>query len=227
MVTAKGLTKKFGDLLILDNIDLHVNAGEFVFLTGPSGSGKTTLLRLILRDLIATTGELLVDGQDVAKIKKSKLPNLRRSIGTVFQDFRLLADRNVLENVALPLLITGQKVSEVKAAVDTALEIVGLTNRKDLFPAQLSGGEIQRVTLARAIVGKPKLILADEPTGNLDPKTAREIVKLLETIHNDLKTTILMATHNEQIVNTGKKRVIKLKGGKVSKDQPDSAYDDE
>src|SRR3989344_1737748 len=201
MITAKGLSKKFGDLLILDNVDLHINAGEFVFLTGPSGSGKTTLLRLILRDLVATTGELLVDGQDVAKMKKSKLPQMRRNIGIVFQDFRLLTDRNVFENIALPLLIAGQKPAEIKTAVDQALTTVNLTNRSDWFPAQLSGGEIQRVTLARAIVGKPKLILADEPTGNLDPKTSREIVKLLETIHNDLKTTVLMATHNAEIVN--------------------------
>ncbi len=225
MVKANKLTKKFGPISALSEVSFSVEPGEFVFLTGPSGSGKTTLLKLILRDLKADSGSLTVDSQDLSKIKPSHLPAFRRNIGTVFQDFRLLPDRNVWENISLPLEVRNVRGSDIVAAVKIALEMVGLTDRALLFPSQLSGGELQRVAIARAIVGKPKLILADEPTGNLDPKTAKSIFKLLKDIHSELKTTVLMATHNEGLVNNQSLRVILLEGGKLTKDELKGKYD--
>lgn len=225
MITAQRLTKKFGDISAVIDLTLSVVPGEFVFLTGPSGSGKTTFLRLITRDLRPDSGSLVVNNHDLAKLKNKDLPALRREIGTVFQDFKLLADRNIWENVALPLEVRRLPKDQVDKAVKIALELVGLTARTTLFPAQLSGGELQRAGLARAIVGKPKLILADEPTGNLDPKTARTIVKLLKDIHAELKTTILMATHNADIVNQYSQRVVSLDKGKLVHDNPKGKYE--
>ena len=225
MITAQRLTKKFGDISAVIDLTLTVVPGEFVFLTGPSGSGKTTFLRLITRDLRPDSGSLVVNNHDLAKLKNKDLPVLRREIGTVFQDFKLLADRNIWENVALPLEVRHLPKDQVDKAVKIALELVGLTSRTSLFPAQLSGGELQRAGLARAIVGKPKLILADEPTGNLDPKTARTIVKLLKDIHTELKTTILMATHNADIVNLYSQRVVSLDKGKLVHDNTKGKYE--
>jgi cell division transport system ATP-binding protein len=225
MVTATHLTKKFAKLSALSDLTFTILPGEFVFLTGPSGSGKTTLLRLVLRDLKAETGQLFVNGVDVAKLSVGKLPLLRRDIGIIFQDFKLLPDRNVWENVALPLEVRSVNAKDVVSAVKIALEMVGLSDHKDLFPAQLSGGEVQRVAIARAVVGKPKLILADEPTGNLDPKTAKSIAKLLKDIHTELKTTVIMATHNADIVNNLAQRVLALEAGKLIKDDPKGKYD--
>ncbi len=218
MISAQKLTKKFGNILALDAVSFDIAPGEFVFLTGPSGSGKTTVLRLIMRDLKPDAGKLVLAGP-------AKIHEYRRTIGTVFQDFKLLPDRSVFENVALPLEVIGIKADDLQKSVKKALELVELTARTDLFPAQLSGGELQRVALARAIVARPKLILADEPTGNLDPKTARAIVNLLSTIHQELKTTVLMATHNADIVNHLARRVISLAAGKVIKDTPKGKYD--
>ncbi len=218
MISAQKLTKKFGDILALEEVSFDISPGEFVFLTGPSGSGKTTVLRLIMRDLKPDAGKLVLDGP-------AKIHEYRRTIGTVFQDFKLLPDRSVFENVALPLEVVGIKPADLQKAVKKALELVELAARTDLFPAQLSGGELQRVALARAIVTRPKLILADEPTGNLDPKTARAIVNLLSAIHSELKTTVLMATHNADIVNHFARRVIALEAGKVIKDSPKGKYD--
>ncbi len=218
MISAQKLTKKFGNILALDAVSFDIAPGEFVFLTGPSGSGKTTVLRLIMRDLKPDAGKLVLAGP-------AKIHEYRRTIGTVFQDFKLLPDRSVFENVALPLEVIGIKADDLQKSVKKALELVELTARTDLFPAQLSGGELQRVALARAIVARPKLILADEPTGNLDPKTARAIVNLLSTIHQELKTTVLMATHNADIVNHLARRVISLDAGKVIKDTPKGKYD--
>lgn len=225
MITARNLTKKFGDISAVIDLTLSVNPGEFVFLTGPSGSGKTTFLRLIMRDLLPDSGSLIVNNHDLAKLKKKDLPVLRREIGTVFQDFKLLADRDIWENVALPLEVRHLPPSQIDKAVKIALELVGLSDRSSLFPAQLSGGELQRAGLARAIVGKPKMILADEPTGNLDPKTARTIVKLLKDIHAELKTTVVMATHNADIVNLYANRVVSLDKGKLIKDNPKGKYE--
>lgn len=225
MISAQGLVKKFGDILALDEINFEVDEGEFVFLTGPSGSGKTTILRLILRELKPDKGTISVDGHDLAKIAIGNLPKYRRAVGMVFQDFKLLADRNVAENVALPLQVRGSSTNDISNAVKQALEMVDLKNKAHLFPAQLSGGELQRAAMARAIVGRPKIILADEPTGNLDPKTAKLIVKLLRTIHSELKTTVVMATHNADIVNSLSLRVISLNEGKIVKDSPKGKYE--
>src|SRR3989304_1326438 len=225
MVTAKNLTKKFGSILAFQDLTLEIPTGEFVFLTGPSGSGKTTLLRLIYRDLKPDSGTIQVDNQEVSKLPGSKLPSLRRTIGVVFQDFKLLSDRNVWENVSLPLEVRGIPPAKIRSAAKVALELVGLTPRSSMFPSQLSGGELQRVALARAIVGRPRLLLAGEPTGNLDPKTGKNIVKLLKDIHSELKTTVIMATHNADIVNSFSQRVISLDEGRISKDSPKGKYD--
>lgn len=225
MVFARDLIKKFGSLVALDGVTVSINAGEFVFLTGPSGSGKTTFLRLIIRDLKPDSGQLQVNGQDLQKLPGNKLPLFRRSIGTVYQDFKLLADRDVRENVALPLEVRGVRDADIDSAVKIALEMVGLPGKAALFPAQLSGGELQRVGLARAIVGKPKILLADEPTGNLDPKTAQAIVKLMKEIHTHLQTTVVIATHNSEIVNLYNLRVIALDKGKLVKDLAKGKYD--
>ncbi|OGD08862.1 hypothetical protein A2397_00980 [Candidatus Amesbacteria bacterium RIFOXYB1_FULL_44_23] len=225
MVIAQNLTKKFGSLSALEDISLTIDPGEFVFLTGASGSGKTTLIRLLIRDLKADSGQLSVNKHDLMILPSGKLPLFRRDIGTVFQDFKLLLDRNVSENIALPLEVRGVKEADVQNAVKIALEMVGLTSKSTAFPAQLSGGELQRVGLARAIVGRPKLLLADEPTGNLDPKTAGGIVRLIKEIHGHLKTTVIMATHNSEIVNHYSLRVISLDKGKVTKDNKEGKYD--
>ena len=219
MITALHLSKKFGGILALNDVSTTIESGEFVFLTGPSGSGKTTLMRLIMRELRPDTGKLTLTGP-------AKIHEYRRTIGMVFQDFKLLADRNVWENVALPLEIAGIKPVDVDLAVKKALELVDLTARAGLFPAQLSGGELQRVAIARAVVTRPKLILADEPTGNLDPKTARSILKLLSTIHSQLQTTVIMATHNAGLVDHSDKRVIALLAGRIVKDTPKGKYEE-
>ena len=212
MVSARDLTKKFGNHTALDRVSFSVDEGEFVFLTGLSGSGKTTLLRLLIRDLLPSSGDLVVNDIDFSHIKKQDLHLVRRSIGTVFQDYKLLSDLTVRENVSLPLAVRGVSDADSGKAVKIALEMVGLSTKLNLFPAQLSGGELQRVGLARAVVGKPKLLLADKPTGNLDPKTSRSIVSLIKEIHSYLKTTVIMATHNSEIVNHYHLRVITFAG---------------
>lgn len=225
MVTARNLTKKFGEITALSDISLTVNSGEFVFLTGPSGSGKTTFFRLILKDVDPTSGELEVFSQKTNLLKNSDLPKYRRQIGIIFQDYRLLNELNVWENIALPLQLRQLPGKDIDLAVKLALEMVGLSDRTGLFPAQLSGGELQRVSIARSIVGKPKLLLADEPTGNLDPKTAKTIAKLLFDIHSELKTTVIMATHNSEIVNSKPNRVVSLENGILIKDVQKGKYE--
>lgn len=225
MISARNITKKFGSVSALVDVSLDINPGEFIFLTGASGSGKTTLLRIFLRELLPDKGTLTIDGVDIAKITNRKLPLYRRSLGMVFQDFKILNDRNVFENVSLPLEVGGTKPAEIITKVKKSLDLVGLATKSDLFPAQLSGGELQRVAIARAIVASPKLILADEPTGNLDPQTAKGIVKLLQSIHADLKTTVIMATHNADIVNANAQRVVNLNEGKIVKDSLKGKYE--
>lgn len=220
MISAQKISKRFGEVIALDEVTFEITPGEFVFLTGKSGSGKTTFLRLLLRELKPDTGELKTD------IEAKTLPEYRQQIGMIFQDFKLLIDRNVWENVALPLQIRGIKNDELHAAVHAAVETVDLTEKMELFPAQLSGGELQRVAIARAIVARPQLILADEPTGNLDPATSKSIFKLLKQIHDELKTTIIMATHNVDLVNHGGLRVISLDKGKVIKDVSKGKYEE-
>ncbi|SKB58007.1 cell division transport system ATP-binding protein [Lachnospiraceae bacterium] len=210
----------------LDNISLHVEKGEFVFIVGDSGSGKSTLIKLLLRELTPSSGKIIVNHTDVAKLKHSRIPKYRRGIGVVFQDFRLLKDRNVYENVAFAQRILAVPVRQIRKNVPSVLSLVGLAEKYKSKPRELSGGEQQRVALARAIINKPPILLADEPTGNLDPKNSWEIMKLLEQINKN-GTTVLVVTHNREIVNAMQKRVITMKKGVIVSDQKKGGYIDE
>ncbi len=209
----------------LEEIDLEIPDEEFVFIVGHSGAGKSTLLKLITREVLPTSGTIEFNSQNILTIPAKKLPILRRRIGTVFQDFKLLLNRTVFENVAVPLEVLSLKDSDIEKEVMQVLEKVGLADYARRFPAQLSGGEVQRTAVARAIVAKPEVLLADEPTADLDPETAMEIIKLLDKINSEDKTTIIMATHNVQIVNHFKKRVVALEKGKIVNDQKAGKYE--
>ena len=210
----------------LNGINLHINKGEFVFVVGDSGSGKSTLIKLLLRELVPTSGRIFVNGTDVVRLKRRKIPKFRRSLGVVFQDFRLLKDRNVYENVAFAQRIIQMPSREIRKNVPAMLSRVGLAGKYKAKPKQLSGGEQQRVALARALVNRPEILLADEPTGNLDPKNSWEIMNLLEKINND-GTTVLVLTHNREIVNEMQKRVITMKKGLIVSDEEKGGYIDE
>ncbi|MCX6704446.1 MAG: cell division ATP-binding protein FtsE [Candidatus Woesebacteria bacterium] len=214
MVHFKGVTKKFGTLVALSDISFDVKKGEFVFITGPSGAGKTTILKLILGGLTADAGEVTVDGFKVATLGSKDLPHYRQKIGTVFQDFKVLPERTIAENVAVALAVIGLPEAEWNSRVEHVLKLAGLSRQTNLFPSQLSGGELQRVSLARALAVNPKILLADEPTGNLDWDTADKLIDLFEKINKEGKT-IIMATHNLEIVKKNKKRVINIVGGKI------------
>lgn len=207
----------------LTNVDLTIEDGEFAFLVGPSGSGKSTFLRLLLREEKATSGRVLVGGKDVARMRRWKVHGLRRKMGAVFQDFRLLPEKTVTQNVAFALEVIGRPKREVRPAVADALELVGLTELADRKPGQLSGGEQQRVAIARAFVNRPPILIADEPTGNLDPATSLGIMRLLDRI-NRTGTTVIMATHDAAIVDQMRKRVIELVGGEVIRDEARGVY---
>ena len=211
------------DAVALDGIDFTINEGEFVFLVGPSGSGKTTIIKLITGELAATSGEISVNGFDLGSIKRRKLPKLRRTLGVIFQDFRLIDKMTVYENVAFAMRIVGASNKEIKKRVPQMLELVGLADREKRFPADLSGGEQQRVAIARALVNNPRMIIADEPTGNLDPVRSLELMLLLEKI-NELGTTVLVVTHEKELVNAFSKRVIAIDSGKVISDGMDGYY---
>ncbi len=215
MLKVQNVSKSFGDIVALEDISFDIDPGEFVFLTGPSGSGKTTLLRLILRELLPDTGEIYLEDQAITQLRNKEVPQLRQQIGTVFQDFKILPERTIRENIEVALAVIGLPKSEWDERVDHVANLVGLLNRIELFPAQLSGGELQRVSLARALVVNPKIILADEPTGNLDWETSERIMQLFEKINQEGKT-ILMATHNQNIIDTMKKRVIEVRDGKIT-----------
>lgn len=210
----------------LNGVTLNIKKGEFVFVVGDSGSGKSTLIKLLLRELTPTEGKILVNGCDVERLKRRKIPKFRRNIGVVFQDFRLLKDRNVYENVAFAQRIIQIPTRDIRKNVPAMLSTVGLAGKYKAKPKQLSGGEQQRVALARALVNEPLILLADEPTGNLDPKNSWEIMKLLEEI-NAKGTTVLVVTHNREIVNTMQKRVITMKKGIVVSDEEKGGYIDE
>ena len=207
----------------LRGISLEVERGEFVFVVGQSGSGKSTLLRLILCEESATSGNVLVAGRELSKLPRRKVPQLRREIGTVFQDFRLLPNKDVFQNVAFALQVLGKSRQSIKAVVPETLEMVGLAGKERRLPHQLSGGEQQRVAIARAFVNKPPILLADEPTGNLDPTISLEIVRLLDRI-NRTGTTIVMATHDNGIVDQLRKRVVELDDGALVRDQMRGVY---
>lgn len=208
----------------LDDVSLDINRGDFVFLVGASGSGKTTLLSLLLREEEATDGEIRVAGHDLRRITNRQVPQYRRSIGFVFQDYKLLNNKTVWQNVAFALEVIGTRRSTIKSLVPKVLQTVGLTGKERNYPHELSGGEQQRVAIARAYVNHPQLLLADEPTGNLDPTTSLGIMEVLDAI-NRTGTTIVMATHNEEIVNSMRKRVVELHGGKIVRDEEHGSYD--
>jgi cell division transport system ATP-binding protein len=207
----------------LKNVTFKVEDGEFLFIVGPSGSGKTTLLRLLLRELIPTEGNVVLDGQEISKKKGVSVPDIRKKIGASFQDVKLLMDRTVEENISLALEIAGKKNEEVKEAVNAVLDLVGLTERAEVFPVQLSGGELQRIGIARAVVGDPIVIFADEPTANLDEESAWKIASLLKEINRSGKT-VIVATHNADLVDSMKERVIYLEDGKLVEDKKKGKY---
>ena len=207
----------------LNGVTLSIGRGEFVFIVGDSGSGKSTLIKLLLRELTSTSGSVYVMGNDLARLKHRQIPRFRRNLGVVFQDFRLLNDRNVYENVAFAQRIVETPVSEIRRNVPAILATVGLAGKYKAKTKQLSGGEQQRVALARALVNRPNILLADEPTGNLDPKNSLEIMKLLEEI-NERGTTVLVVTHNREIVNSFRKRVITMRKGVIVSDEEEGGY---
>lgn len=224
MINFQSVTKKYGSIIAVDDISLETKQGEFVFLVGPSGAGKSTLLKILTGETQPTSGKIHVGDTEVTKLKKDQLPSYRRKVGFIFQDFKLLDDRTVWENVALTLEVLGKNEEEIDKEVEHTLKLVEIWDRRNLFPRQLSGGEAQRTAIARAIVGKPSILLADEPTGDLDLQTAWGVIQLLNEI-NSRGTTILMATHNQEIVNTLKRRVVLLKKGKVVKDTQEGKYE--
>ena len=224
IITLEGVGKSYATgAPALNGVDLHIKKGEFVFIIGDSGSGKSTMIKLLLRELIATEGKIMVMGEDLSRLRRRKVPKYRRNLGIVFQDFRLLKDRNVYENVAFAQRIIQVSGKEIKRNVPAVLSLVGLAGKYRARPMQLSGGEQQRVAIARALVNKPAILLADEPTGNLDPDTTWEIMKLLERI-NENGTTVLMVTHNREIVDTMKKRVVTMKKGVIVSDEEKGGY---
>ncbi|MDQ7850129.1 MAG: cell division ATP-binding protein FtsE [Armatimonadota bacterium] len=224
MIRLQGVVKRYPNgLLALNDISLSVAEGEFVFLIGPTGAGKSTLLRLLYRAEVPTRGRITVGGRDVTSLPARQVPALRRSMGIVFQDFKLLPRKTAYENVAFALQVTSTPPEEIRPRAMQALEVVGLADRAGALPWQLSGGEQQRVSIARAIVHRPPLLLADEPTGNLDPRTSWEIIQLLSRI-NLRGTTVLVATHNRLVVDILRKRVIELAGGSLVRDEDYGLY---
>jgi len=214
MIQFENVTATYADDVGIFDLSFHIEKGEMVFLMGPTGAGKSTVLKTIYKDILLNDGSLYIDGQDITYMRTRKIPYYRRKIGMIFQDFRLIGDRSVFENVALPLHILGLPNKEIKLKVNAILEKVGLENVKKMIPSQLSGGEQQRVSIARALVKDPVVILADEPTGNLDPNVSDEILDLLELATNN-GTSVLMSTHNFPLIRPRKKRYIELNDGRL------------
>ncbi|MBQ6006063.1 MAG: cell division ATP-binding protein FtsE [Selenomonadaceae bacterium] len=228
MIHLKDVTKIYTDnkVLALDKVSLDIERGEFVFIVGTSGSGKSTLMKLLMHEEVATSGSIIVNGKDVTKLKPKEVPYLRRSLGVIFQDYRLLEDKTVYENVAFAMQVIEAPRRIMQRSVNTVLDIVGLRDKFKSFPAQLSGGEQQRVAIARAIVNDPRIVIADEPTGNLDPETSWDIMDIFQRI-NAAGTTIVMATHDKTIVDQMQRRVIAIAGGKIIRDEARGAYSED
>ncbi len=224
MIEFVNVSKKYNHSIVaLENVNINIQKGEFVFLVGPSGSGKSTFLKLMIKEEEPSSGKILIDNKDIGKLKQKEVPFLRRKVGFVFQDFRLLYDRTVEENIVFALRVIEASEREIKAQLKSTLEMVGLEGKEKYYPNQLSGGEQQRVALARALATKPPILIADEPTGNLDPSTANDIFKTLLDI-NARGTTILVVTHARDIVNELNKRVIALDHGRIIKDDQRGGY---
>lgn len=227
MIHLKNVTKiyKQNNVVALDGVSLDIERGEFVFIVGQSGSGKSTLMKLLMHEELVTVGEIFVDNKDVVSMGQKEVPYLRRALGVIFQDYRLLEDKTVYENVAFAMQVIEAPRRIMQRSVNTVLDIVGLRDKYKHFPAQLSGGEQQRVAIARAIVNDPRIVIADEPTGNLDPETGRDIMDIFQRI-NEAGTTIVMATHDKNIVDRMKKRVIALENGKIVRDEIRGRYEE-
>ena len=227
MIEFKGVSKIYNNnVKALSNVNVKIDTGEFVFLVGPSGAGKSTFIKMLLKEVEPTTGDVIVGDKNLADITRKQIPYHRRKIGMVFQDFRLIPNLNVYENVAFAMRVVEASPREIRKRVPTVLSLVGLSHKYKMFPNELSGGEQQRVSLARAIVNNPSVLIADEPTGNLDPETAKEIMALLKDI-NAAGTTIVMATHAKDIVDNMKKRVIAIENGNIVRDDSRGMYENE
>jgi cell division transport system ATP-binding protein len=224
MIKTENITKTYKDSVVaLDNVSIEIGKGEFVFMVGPTGSGKSTFIRLLLKEEEPTRGSIWVAGKNIARLSPWKVPYLRRNVGTVFQDFKLLPERTVFENVAFALEVIGKPRHVIEKRARDILQLVGLGDKLSNYPDELSGGEQQRVSIARAFVNRPLILLADEPTGNLDPATSVEIMKLLDRI-NRTGTTVVMATHDNAIVDAMRRRVIELDSGRIVRDQARGVY---
>lgn len=223
MIKFDKVTKEYTNITALNNFSVTIPDGEFVFLIGASGAGKSTFIRLLLRELTPTSGQVLVDGKDLAVMKGREIPLYRRRIGMVFQDFKLIPAMNVYENVAFAMRVTSARRRHIKQRVPAVLEMVGLTGREKAFPNELSGGEQQRVSIARALVNQPRMLIADEPTGNLDPDTSWEIMRLLLQI-NEQGTTVIMATHGKELVDEMNRRVLAFDHGNLVRDELRGRY---
>lgn len=227
MIDIKDVTKIYDNGTVgLKDLNVKVDKGEFVFIVGSSGSGKSTLLKLLLKEVDVTKGNVIVDGTDITKLKRKNITKLRRGMGVVFQDFRLLPRKTVYDNIAFALEVIEASVKDIRRNVPMALSMVGLASKARSYPDQISGGEQQRTAIARAIVNNPPILIADEPTGNLDPATSWEIMRLLDDI-NRRGTTVIIATHDKEIVNSMQKRVIKLSQGSIVSDKQKGGYSDE
>jgi cell division transport system ATP-binding protein len=224
MIVCHGVTKRYEpNVIALDNLSFQIDKGEFVFIVGPSGSGKSTLVKLLLKESEPTRGTIIVGGRDISRLRQSRVSQLRRNIGCVFQDFKLLPNRSASENVAYALNVQGESAQNIRRKVPEVLSMVGLVDKMDSLPNQLSGGEQQRVSIARAFVNHPPLLVCDEPTGNLDPDTSVGIMQLLYSI-NRTGTTILMVTHDREMVDKMRRRVIALEDGRISRDERRGGY---
>lgn len=227
MIRFKNISKIYNNnVKALSDVNVDIEKGEFVFLVGPSGSGKSTFIKMILKEVEPTNGKVVIGDTDLSTLTRKQIPYFRRKVGMVFQDFRLIPNLNVYENVAFAMKVVEASPREIRKRVPMVLSLVGLSHKYKMFPNELSGGEQQRVSLARAIVNNPSLLIADEPTGNLDPETAKEIMTLLDDI-NKAGTTILMATHAKDIVDSMQKRVIAIEGGEIVRDEKRGMYENE